>query len=76
MGIEELCNKVTSKEISKPVTASTNNPKDINLESLYRELMEEKLIELNKYIKLNRYLNMVIINRTALEMDGYQITIN
>lgn len=76
MGIEELCNKTALSELSTTLTTSESNLKNITLEFLYRELMEEKLMELNKYIKLNRYSNTITIDKTALKMDGYQITIN
>lgn len=72
MWIDEICNKKTSA----PKIASVNEVRDISLELLYKELMQEKLMEISKYIKLNRYSNTVIIDRTSLSIDGYQITIN
>ncbi len=72
MGIDELCNKKTSPR----KVASDSEVRDISIEMLYKELMQEKLMEISKYIKLNRYSNTVIIDRTSLSIDGYQITIN
>ncbi|MBP8763645.1 MAG: hypothetical protein KBH21_07225 [Acetoanaerobium sp.] len=51
MGMEELCNKGTSNALKSSVVSTTNND---TLESLYKELMLEKLLELNKYVNLNR----------------------
>ena len=76
MGVEELCNKKVANEIPTLKTVSVSGIEDITLELLYKDLMQEKLMELSKYIKLNRYSNTVIIDKTALKMDGYQITIN
>ncbi|SDZ40426.1 hypothetical protein SAMN05660462_03050 [Proteiniborus ethanoligenes] len=76
MGIEELCNKKAANEITTHKTVSVNGTSNIALELLYKDLMQEKLMELSKYIKLNRYSNTVIIDKTALKMDGYQVTIN
>ncbi|WP_352419792.1 hypothetical protein [Proteiniborus sp.] len=76
MGIDEICNKKASNEISTRKAVSVNEIGDITLELLYKDLMQEKLMELSKYIKLNRYSNTVIIDKTALSMDGYLITIN
>lgn len=76
MGIDEICSKKASNEISTRKIASVNEIGDITLELLYKELMQEKLMELSKYIKLNRYSNTVIIDKTSLSMDGYQITIS
>jgi len=73
MGIEELCNKGTSNALNPSVVSTTNND---TLESLYKELMLEKLLELNKYVNLNRYSGTIHINKQALITDGYCININ
>ncbi|TJX16112.1 hypothetical protein E9840_00020 [Tissierella creatinini] len=74
MGLDELCSKeVPSMDLVSPVLLTKNN--DI-LESLYRELMQEKLLELTKYITLNRYTGTIDINKQALITDGYQINFN
>lgn len=73
MGIEELCNKGTSNALNSSLVSTTNN--DI-LESLYKELILEKLLELNKYVNLNRYSGTININKQALITDGYRININ
>ncbi len=74
MGLDELCSKeITPMEHVTPVPSTRSN--DI-LESLFRELMQEKLLELNKYIRLNRYSGTIKIDKQALIKDGYQININ
>lgn len=73
MGMEELCNKGTSNALKSSVVSTTNND---TLESLYKELMLEKLLELNKYVNLNRYSGTININKQALITDGYRININ
>lgn len=73
MGIDELCNKGTSNALKSSVVSTTNND---TLESLYKELMLEKLLELNKYVNLNRYSGTININKQALITDGYRININ
>lgn len=73
MGMEELCNKGTSNALKSSVVSTPNND---TLESLYKELMLEKLLELNKYVNLNRYSGTININKQALITDGYRITIN
>ena len=71
MNIDELCNNVDSSE---KITVNTYEPS--NIEALYKELMEEKLLELIKYVKLNHYTSTISINKSALVADGYKITFN
>ena len=76
MGLEELCNQdIPSKEANTSIsTTCTHN--DIILESLYKELMQKKLLKLVKYINLNGYFGTININIQALIDDGYKININ
>jgi hypothetical protein len=76
MGIDELCKPVASMKSTIATTASMCNTKDFTLELLYQELLQEKLMELSKYVKLHRYSNTILIDKTALIADGYQVSIN
>ncbi|MGI6748288.1 MAG: hypothetical protein ACOX4V_08630 [Anaerovoracaceae bacterium] len=75
MDIDELCKGAVCTE-SKPANVSfiggTRKPA---IEMIYQELIQEKFLELNKYIKLNRYLNTISIDKTALIANGYQVSI-
>jgi len=75
MGIDELLSKPVPKEISTSSIPNIHSQVDSTLESLYKDLLQEKLIELTKYVKLNRITNTVYINKAALLGDGYQMTI-
>ena len=74
MGIDELCNQVT-RETIPTVSTPICSRNYFNSDSLYKELMEEKLIEFTKYIKLSRHSNTISIDKTALLADGYKITV-
>lgn len=74
--IDELCKPAVSEEF-KPSTANfIDHTKNLTIEVLYQELMQEKFIELTKYIRLNRYLNTIFIDKTALIANGYQVSIH
>lgn len=64
--LNELCKEKTHQEIVTPV-------REISLELLIQELMNEKLLELSKYIKLNRNDGTVHIYKTLLKADGYKV---
>lgn len=70
MDIDELCNNNDSN-IKK--LAKTNDSGANTIESLYIELMQEKLIDLMKYVKLNHCTSTISINKVALNNDGYKI---
>ena len=80
IGIDELCNQTVSTK-SKPITTTNlqnttvQTTKENALELLCQELLQEKIMELTKYVQLNRYLNTISINKSALISDGYQVAI-
>lgn len=73
--IDELCKPIVSEGLKPTATNFTGHTKDITIEMLYQELMQEKFIELTRYIRLNRYLNTISIDKTALIDNGYQVSI-
>lgn len=73
MGIDELCNPLISN--NNDVETSVEIPTDLNINMIYQELLQEKFLELIKYVKLNRYLNTINIDKSALIANGYQVFI-
>jgi hypothetical protein len=73
MGIEELCKPLSAgnTEVNCSIEASEN----LNINMIYQELLQEKFLELIKYVKLNRYLNTINIDKSALIANGYQVLI-
>lgn len=71
--MDELCS-------SRPIIAKEPEPKarthtaDINF--IIQDLIQEKLIELNRYVQINRYSGTVNIDKTGLLSDGYLIEIH
>lgn len=75
MGIDELCSKPYPREIPPAIVHNKYSQIDNTLDALYKELLQEKLVELTKYIKLNRVANTIYIDKTTLLADGYNMTI-
>ena len=73
MEMGELCK-------SPPLTTKTPEHKtrepstDIN--SLIQDLIQEKLLELSRYVQINRYSGTVNIDKTGLLSEGYIIEIH
>lgn len=72
MGIDELCTPLSN---NNDVETSVEIPADLNINMIYQELLQEKFLELTKYVKLNRYLNTINIDKSALIANGYQVFI-
>lgn len=75
MDIDELCKGSVYSKSEPAATTFVGDTQKPAIEMLYYELMQEKFLELSKYIRLNRYLNTISIDKTALIADGYQISI-
>lgn len=70
LSMEELCTP-SRNEISS--IATPTNDKTVALDQLVKELLGDKLLELNKYIQIDSTSKRVIVDKTALTTDGYHI---
>ena len=70
MSMEELCmqNPVRCRESSM-----LRSDKSEEMKSLIQELIGERLLELNRYVKLDSRTRTVLIDATSLKNDGYSI---
>ena len=73
MGIDELCSPLSDNNAE--AEASVEIPAVLNINIIYQELLQEKFLELTKYVKLNRYLNTINIDKSALIANGYHVFI-
>jgi len=73
MEMGELCK-------SRHVAMKTPEPKSrtpsIDINTLMQDLMKEKLLELSRFVQINRYLGTVNIDKTGLLSEGYLIEIH
>ena len=73
MGLDELCNNTDSYK-GKSVLSVDNPIK--NIDSLYIELMQEKLLELMKYVRIIHCSRTISIDNSALTADGYKVKLS
>lgn len=73
IGLDELCNNTDS---NKGESTLSNDTAIKNIESLYMGLMQEKLLELMKYVRINHYSKTISIDNSALTTDGYIVKSN
>ena len=71
MTIDELC--ASNKKVKEsPVEQQPDKSKE--MEKLIQELIGDRLLELSRYISINSISKTLIIDKTSLDRDGYQVT--
>ncbi|MBP3505639.1 MAG: hypothetical protein J6K43_04480 [Lachnospiraceae bacterium] len=73
MTIDELCAPSKNKQ-NTPFEKRTDNSEE--MENLIHELIGERLLELSRYISINSISKTLIIDKTSLIRDGYQVTMH
>ena len=72
MSMEELCSPVVPRHMMSDIEKiSTSRPEA--MEKLVRELIGDRLLELSRYVALDSLSKTMIIDKTSLESDGYQL---
>ncbi|MFA9466386.1 MAG: hypothetical protein ACERKN_19155 [Velocimicrobium sp.] len=72
MSMEELCSPII------PQHANTKEQEEIDnrsaaMDKLIRELIGDRLLELNKYVTIDSLSKRIIVDKTTLIQDGYQL---
>lgn len=70
MNLDELCESRTSKMIQPQI--DIDSKKDA-MESLIKELISDRLLELSKYIVIDATNRTIMIDISTMKTDGYQI---
>ena len=72
MSIEELCTPVVPQTV-KLLTGQPAGSRPEAMEKLIRELIRDRLLELSRYVALDSLSKTMIIDKTSLINDGYQL---
>lgn len=74
MSFEELCAPAVQQHTTtKTPVGQTAGSKPEAMEKLIRELIGDRLLELSRYVALDPLSKTMIIDRTSLMNDGYQL---
>lgn len=72
MSMEELCAPVVSHhELPGAGRPTVNRPEA--MKQLVQELIGDRLLELSRYVAIDPLSKTMIIDKTSLESDGYQL---
>jgi len=75
LNLEELCN---DKTVSSDTIEVENSGKARvqAMESMIHSLISDRLLEISKYVILDPIGHCILIDRTAMQSDGYRVNIN
>lgn len=71
MDLDELCSTAMITRTRRDISAADDRP--AAMEKLVHELINDRLLTLSRYITLDSSTRTILIDRTSLSADGYQI---
>ena len=72
MSMEELCSPIVPQHIhSKEQEELDSRP--AAMDKLIRELIGDRLLDLNKYVTIDSLSKRIIVDKTTLGQDGYKL---
>ena len=71
LSFDELC--APRQELVQVNQTTTESTKTVAMEKLIQELIGDKLLAISRYVNMNVSDRTIIIDRTSLQNDGYQI---
>lgn len=71
LSLEDLC--PSSFTVNKPAASISDNAA---MEKMVKELIEDRLLELSKYVTINSFSKQIVIDKTSMINDGYRVMIN
>ena len=70
--MEELCSPIVPQHVCNKEQQEIDS-RPAAMDKLIRELIGDRLLELNKYVKIDSLSKKIIIDKTTLTTDGYQL---
>ena len=72
MSMEDLCSPVVSQHVVEKQDSEIDS-RPAAMDKLIRELIGDRLLELNKYVKIDSLSKRIIIDQSTLNQDGYRL---
>ena len=74
LDLEELCNKDTT--INQAKTNVSGTDRISAMEHMVQELINDRLLEISKYVVLDPVGRCIIVDKTAMQAAGYNVSIS
>lgn len=72
MSMEELCSPIIPQHVGVKEQHELDS-RPAAMDKLIRELIGDRLLELNKYVTIDSLSKRIIVDKTTLNQDGYQL---
>lgn len=72
MSMEELCSPIIPQHVSTKEQNEIDS-RPAAMDKLIRELIGDRLLELNKYVTIDSLSKRIIVDKTTLNQDGFQL---
>ena len=72
LSLDELC----QPSVMLPGTSTRVADSSIDLEVLIKNLLEERLLQLSKYVQLNQPAKKILVDRSSMLADGFEVIIH
>lgn len=69
IGLDELC------QVSKAAQPIQKVNTEMSMEKLIKELIEDRLLHLSRYIQMNQVKRIVMVDQSSMFSDGYRVII-
>ena len=77
LNLEMLCeNKIETSDRSEGAISRNDRIKAMENKNMVYSLISDRLLELSKYVLLDPIGKRILINKSSMQTDGYQVLIN
>lgn len=76
MSIDDLCGVRDASNGKVQETAGPSPSAPVSMDKLIHELISDRLLELSKYVTLETSSRKILIDRTSMAVDGYNVEIH
>lgn len=75
MSLEELDNQMTFKTNKNRIKASTEAPPNSDFDEMVKDLIKDRVMELNKYVSIDHASRCFVVKANYLKIDGYNLVV-
>ncbi len=75
MSLEELDNQMPFKTNKNRINASTEAPPNSDFDEMVKDLIKDRVMELNKYVSIDHASRCFVVKANCLKIDGYNLVV-
>ncbi|SHI07492.1 hypothetical protein, partial [Clostridium grantii] len=75
MSLEELDNQIPARTVKNRINASTEASPNLHFDEMVKDLIKDRIMELNKYVSIDHSSRCFIVKANNLKIDGYNLVV-